>query len=156
MTPIESDGPDYDCSHSDPDLPFSIFFSIPNGTEGIPILRLCESMLHETMHLQLTLLEKEIPLISEVGELLKAPSPWRASHRPLRGIIHATYVFFVVQQWCTAKLKSSTVTLSTEAFLKRRIEEIGCEISTVDWKHVNTGLTASGCDLFSEIVRLSR
>ena len=46
---------DHDVSHSSPDLPFSVFVSIPEPTERDADLRVTESLIHESMHLQLSL-----------------------------------------------------------------------------------------------------
>jgi hypothetical protein len=56
---IESEGPDYDCSFSDPDIPFSIFISIPEPSGKNRELRVLEAVVHECMHLQLSLFELE-------------------------------------------------------------------------------------------------
>lgn len=84
---------DYDISHSDPALPYSIFVSIPSpGATGA--VRLAESILHEAMHLQLSLIEAEVRLVTDDDQ--RAWSPWQARDRPAQGLLHGLYVFAVI------------------------------------------------------------
>ena len=54
---ISSDDNQVDVSFSDPGLPFSAFVSVPKPSAENVALRIGEAMLHEAMHLQLTLVE---------------------------------------------------------------------------------------------------
>jgi hypothetical protein len=87
---------DHDTSHSTPDLPFSVFVSVPAADESDAVPRLAESLLHEAMHLQLTLIERIEPIVS--GDEHRAYSPWKEESRPVRGLLHGLYVFAVVHQ----------------------------------------------------------
>jgi hypothetical protein len=53
----------HDVSHSTPALPFSVFVSVPGADEKDATLRLAESLVHEAMHLQLTLIERTGALV---------------------------------------------------------------------------------------------
>ena len=88
--------PNYDSSFSDPELPCSICVSLPTG-ERHAQLRLAESILHEAMHLQLTLLENEVPLIADSNAT--GYSPWQETNRPVSGLLHGLFVFRVIEQW---------------------------------------------------------
>ena len=55
---LKPEDDDYDVSHSHPYVPFSIFVSIPQQRRANCELRVAESIVHEAMHLQLTLLEQ--------------------------------------------------------------------------------------------------
>lgn len=91
------DAPDgHDVSHSTPALPFSVFISVPRQNESDGAIRVAESLLHEAMHLQLTLLEAESSLTSSPE--LDAYSPWKREARPVLGILHGLYVFAVVHE----------------------------------------------------------
>src|SRR5262249_23561992 len=81
----------YDISHSDPALPFTVFLSVPAADEPARIPRLAESLLHESLHLQLTLLEAAVVLVSAAAE--EGYSPWQRRLRPLGGLLHGLYVF---------------------------------------------------------------
>jgi HEXXH motif-containing protein len=86
----------YDVSHSTPELPLSIFVSVPDADERNAVARLAESIIHEAMHLQLTLIESLVPLISAPN--ITAFSPWQQSERPVRGVLHGLYVFAVISE----------------------------------------------------------
>lgn len=85
--------PAFDISHSDPALPYSIFVSIPPSGPTAAI-RLAESILHETMHLQLSLIERELVLVTD--DTVGGWSPWQARERPPQGLLHGLYVFSVL------------------------------------------------------------
>ena len=78
---IRPDGPEYDVSYSDPLLPFSIFVGIDANHEAHFDLRLAESILHECMHLQMTLIEEAMPMVSAGEELYH--SPWQGEDAAL-------------------------------------------------------------------------
>lgn len=92
---IDSQDDEIDISFSEPGLPFSAFVSVPGPHAVVGALRVAEAILHEAMHLQLTLAEAIVPL-------LKAPSgkkfysPWRNEYRTAQGVLHALYVFRVI------------------------------------------------------------
>ncbi len=83
----------YDVSHSEPTIPLSIFVSVPSPGEKDAVIRVAESILHEGMHLQLTLLEGVFPLVATEGEGF---SPWQRRARPIGGLLHGLYVFSVI------------------------------------------------------------
>src|SRR5262249_38045337 len=56
--------------------------------------RVAEGLLHEAMHLQLTLVEAVVPLTSDSASTYF--SPWRNEHRTAQGVMHALYVFRVI------------------------------------------------------------
>ena len=88
--------PGHDVSHTTPVLPFSVFLSVPRPTESSVAIRIAESLLHEAMHLQLTLIDRARPLASAVEA--KSYSPWRQSERPVLGVLHGLYVFAVIHE----------------------------------------------------------
>ena len=53
---IKPESDEYDVSFSEPHIPFSIFISVPQSNNPINALRVAEAIVHETMHLQLTLI----------------------------------------------------------------------------------------------------
>jgi HEXXH motif-containing protein len=87
--------PDFDVSHSEPALPYSIFVSIP-PTSATSAARLAESILHEAMHLQLSLIEAEEPLVSAPEQA--GWSPWQTVERPVQGLLHGLYVSAVIHE----------------------------------------------------------
>lgn len=91
---IKPEDPDYDVSFSEPHIPFSIFVSVPGRRMANDALRVAEAIVHEAMHLQLTLINGVVPLAdSTPGNYY---SPWRREYRSVLGVLHALYVFQVV------------------------------------------------------------
>lgn len=87
---------DHDVSHSTPELPFSIFISMPEKDERDALLRVAESIIHESMHLQLTFVDLIEPL--SVDGRASGYSPWKGEVRPVTGLLHGLYVFAVIHQ----------------------------------------------------------
>ena len=86
-----------DVSFSDPTIPFSIFVSVPRVWSEVAALRVAEAILHEAMHLQLTLIERVVPLV--VPQRVMYYSPWRDEQRDSEGILQALYVFVVIRSF---------------------------------------------------------
>lgn len=126
----------YDVSHSEPTIPFSIFVSVPGSKEKDAILRLAESIVHEAMHLQLTLVENVCPLVATEGEGF---SPWQGSDRPVRGLLHGLYVFAVISRFMDVVAKSQP-DLARKA--RQRRAEIEEEVASLEDFDVH--LTAAG------------
>lgn len=125
---IAARGPGFDCSHSDPSLPFSVFVSVPLA-ERDGELRLAESLLHEAMHLQLTLIERQIDLVGSTAA--EGYSPWQRRQRPLLGLVHGLYVFAAIQDWLTFLIVDKTMSDEDRAYARRRLRDIGEEIAQV-------------------------
>lgn len=67
-------------------LPHVIFLSDANS-----YLKIMENLIHECLHDELNIFMKFYNLIYETGALYY--SPWRDDPRPIRGLVHAIYVF---------------------------------------------------------------
>jgi HEXXH motif-containing protein len=92
---IKPEDEDHDVSFSEPYIPFSIFVSVPERRIENDALRVAEAIIHEAMHLQLTTIDCILPLASSTkGRYF---SPWRRQHRSSEGLIHALYVFRVIE-----------------------------------------------------------
>lgn len=132
---------EYDISHSDPNLPFSIFVSIPpSNQEGR--LRLAESIVHECMHLQLTAVERVIPL-SHAPEL-QCYSPWQQTLRPVNGVLHGLYVFTVVYKFLGTLRESANLLENELTFISKRRRQILNEVAQVAYLASVDGLTNEG------------
>lgn len=126
---IRPDDDEYDVSFTEPDIPFSVFVSVPFKRGSNDVLRTAEGILHEAMHLQLTLIEQIIPLVKHSGK--KYYSPWRGECRTAQGVLHALYVFRVIDQFLEyIRLVSSSIDKSTDYVHKRR-KQIAEQISKV-------------------------
>jgi HEXXH motif-containing protein len=89
-----------DISFSEPNLPFSAFVSVPGPGAMAGALRVAEALLHEAMHLQLTLAEEVVPLVRPTERAYF--SPWRKEYRTAQGVLHALYVFRVIDSFLRA------------------------------------------------------
>jgi HEXXH motif-containing protein len=144
-------GPDFDLSYSDPQLPFSIFVGIDSHDQTNGELRLTESILHECMHLQLTLIERTIPMIAGSNE--RRHSPWQGTMRPSQGILHGLYVFRVIQDFHRALIGTGRCTAEDSSYLARRIRNIEEEVAAISDFAASQDLTAAGKRLVAALLR---
>jgi len=140
--PLLASDEDHDVSFSDPAIPFSIFVSAPIRGDRSSSLRVAESLVHETMHLQLTLFEALSPLIDKTCDALMY-SPWKREERPVHGIVHGVYVFSVLH-WMWRQVADTSKDSIDQNFALRRIIEIDEEISTVPSLESSPALTEKG------------
>ena len=93
LHPLISNDRDIDISFSDPALPLSIFVSCPPVDTQYKVERLTESIVHEALHLQLSLVERTEALIVNRTNDTLVHSPWKGERRTLQGLAHGIYVF---------------------------------------------------------------
>lgn len=139
---LKSGSPEYDISYSEPTLPFSIFVGIDPRLRVNPHLRLAESILHECMHLQLTLIEEHTSLIATDNE--HHLSPWRQTLRPTRGVLHALYVFRVIQEFFSSLLASASLSEDEHDHIQQRLKDIEIEVGHTGDLSSSRDLTAAG------------
>lgn len=149
---IDAGDGDYDVSFSEPNIPFSIFVSVPRGPSRYGAFRVAEAMIHETMHLQLTLIERIVPLTNPSGAGYF--SPWRGEYRTAQGVVHALYVFRVIDTFI-GKLMANTNFDSTEAleYLRSRRSEICTQMRDVRAFQECPALTNVGAIFAREILK---
>ena len=127
---LKPEDDDYDVSHSDPYVPFSIFISIPRQRKVNCELRIAESIVHEAMHLQLTLLEQALPLICPSDDTYF--SPWKGELRSPQGILHALYVFRVVDQFLEQLLTLSIGSSESVDYIRDRRTEVAQQVRHIE------------------------
>jgi HEXXH motif-containing protein len=132
---------DHDVSHSSPQLPFSIFLSIPDLTERDANLRVAESLIHESMHLQLSLLDTAEPLLGTSG--VSGYSPWKRELRPVEGLLHGIYVFAVIHQVLGIIAETQP---GRQSYCVKRRNEIQTEVGILPEQ--TNGLSAAGNTLW--------
>ena len=142
-------GIDFDSSYSDPSLPFSIFVSCPPPTAINRVERLAENIVHEALHLQLSLVEAAEPLVLKNQDDTSLFSPWKNERRTAHGILHGVYVFGNLRYFWN-RVAGSTPQYS--AFAERRIEEIDRDLATVAQFPTNSALTAMGQQLAKSLL----
>jgi hypothetical protein len=123
---LKPETPEYDVSYSEPPLPFSIFVGVPMREHANDDLRLAESILHECMHLQLTLIEDSVALFKAEENFHQ--SPWKQMLRPTRGVIHGLYVFRVIQDFLCALNSSIGLSSTGRSHIVQRLREIDDEV----------------------------
>ena len=148
---LKAPSPEMDCSYSRPDLPFSVFLSVPDHDTRARIERVTEALVHETMHLQLSLLERRTPLVESHRAETTAFSPWRDTERNVGGVLHAFHVFVVVQKlWQRAALRTPCG-LDRE-FAEARIRTIHGEVMRTQHLAASQGLTGEGRQLVRQLL----
>ena len=146
---LESPGRGYDVSFSLPCLPNSIFISIPQPRERDTISRLTEAIVHEVLHLQLSLVERICPVVRNDAEQEFVYSPWRDERRPLGGLIHGLFVFRGLELlW---KRATNNHLVSVFNFAKNRVEEIRRQCLLVEPQKYQS-LTSFGQKIFLRLV----
>lgn len=149
--PIASAGEDYDTSHSDPAIPFSIFVSVPTSPERRSLLRLAESLVHEAMHLQLSLFEAMCPLVDGTVQW-EMHSPWKQTKRQTQGVMHGMYVFCVLK-WMWEQVGQASDLPEDHVFAARRIKDIAHEINGVSAIVRSPALTSEGRIFVQSVLR---
>ena len=139
-----------DISYSSPEIPFTIFVSIPcNHVENLG-LRVAEAVVHECMHLQLTLLNEVQPLVQSDSEVHF--SPWKGELRASSGILHALYVFAAIKRW----LQLLPSNERDQTYVSSRISQITDEASQLYDFGLSTDLTPFGKNVCKQLLHYLR
>jgi HEXXH motif-containing protein len=146
---LKSSDPEIDISYSHPDIPFSIFVSICNDDSIISNLRVAESIVHEAMHLKLSLLENAIPLVKPNATGLFY-SPWREEKRPAQGVLHGLFVFRAILDFLYAFERTYPNQGNDYLFIRK--ETINKEISQLKSLAFCEDLTKDGQELASRLL----
>ena len=103
--------------------------------------RLAENIVHEALHLQLTLVDTIEPLVIDDPNEAQVFSPWRNEPRNVLGLVHAVYVFGNIRHFwkrVAAELPESS------SFAQSRIEAIDSEMDAAKQLLGSRTLTATG------------
>ena len=150
---LKAPSPEIDCSYSTPDLPFSVFISVPDQGTRARTERVTEALVHETMHLQLSLLERRIPLVEPDRAQAVAFSPWRTCERNVLGVLHALYVFIVVQRLWQRAAQTTSCKLDRR-FAEARVRAVRDDVSRTQLLATSPGLTREGRLLVHQLLAL--
>ena len=149
---LKPPGADYDVSHSDPEVPFSAFVGVQPEPGPLDRLRLAEELVHECMHLQLTLHEAQHPLVRGNGEL--HPSPWMGCRRPTQGLLHGFFVFSALDSFLARLSEAGGLNSTETAHVEARRREIAGDLEVAANALAGSSeLTANGRNLISEVGR---
>ena len=150
---LKAPSPEVDCSYSRPDLPFSVFLSVPEHETRTRTERVTEALVHETMHLQLSLVERRIQLVGPGLADALAFSPWRNCERKVQGVLHALHVFVVVQRlWQRAAQR--TPSGLDRRFAEARVLAIRDEVTRTQHLAASPGLSREGRQLVRQLLAL--
>ncbi len=141
---------DYDVSHSDPQVPFSIFVSVPQQRRPLRALRVVESMVHEAMHLQLTLLEQILPLVHPSDHTYF--SPWKGTYRSPQGVLHALYVFRVIDRFLEQLQALQGWSAASAGYMRHRRDDIARQIGEIETFKDCPALTTWGTDVVRRLM----
>ena len=150
---LKAPSAELDCSYSRPDLPFSVFVSVPDQGTRARIERVTEALVHETMHLQLSLVERRIQLVEPLRAETVAFSPWRRSVRNVRGVLHALHVFVVVQRLWQRATRRTPSGLDRE-FAEARVRAIRDDVARTRHLASSPGLSPEGRQLVRQLLAL--
>jgi HEXXH motif-containing protein len=132
----------YDVSFSEPHVPFSIFISVPRASDVISALRIAEAIVHEAMHLQLTLIEQVVPIVRTRS--LQHYSPWRGEFRSAQGVLHGLYVFSVIDAFFCVLQSLPVWDFNSVGYIKRRRSEIHGQVDSIRPFQDSDDLTETG------------
>jgi HEXXH motif-containing protein len=135
--------PGYDVSHSQPRWRSRVFVSIPDRSDDIGALRFAEGLVHEAMHLNLTLFEARHPIVNEQRGMM--PSPWRVEPRPYSGVAHGLFVFACLRAYFDELRRHKLSTIHDH--VQKRVTEIQSEVASIDLIELGAGLTPLGRSL---------
>jgi len=141
---------EHDISSSEPCLPFSIFISALQKRISNDALRVAETIVHEAMHLQLTLVEKIVRLV--VCTQGRYFSPWREEYRSARGILHAVYVFKAIDCFLADLLLNHRLHREELSYARTRRTQITAQMREVESFRDCTDLTTHGFNLVSRLL----
>ncbi|MES2381258.1 MAG: HEXXH motif-containing putative peptide modification protein [Bacteroidota bacterium] len=151
---LKQDDAEIDLSYSSPKIPFTVFVSVCADDSIITNLRVAESILHEAMHLKLTLIEDITPLLLlDTGN--RYFSPWRDEKRPARGVLHGLFVFKAILDFYKEIRPIYTQNDEVISYLDFRIKSIRSEINSLADFPSNPDLTEYGEMIAFNIVRPS-
>lgn len=129
-----------DISFSDPNLPYTIFINLPNIHLKNWLERAVENVIHEAMHLQLSLLERKYNFYALTDS--KIYSPWKHEPRNNKGILHAIYVFSHLKSfWEKVYIANQTI------FAKHRIDDIQEQLNLLNFDQLSDFYTKAGKDI---------
>lgn len=146
-------GEEIDTSYSHPEIPFSIFVSLCSDSSVVSNLRVAESILHEAMHLKLTLIEKHVNLIKpDTTETFY--SPWRDEQRPLRGVLHGLFVFSAVYEMYKL-LYTNVESFKNINHIRYRIEDLQEEFMKLKDLGSSHNFTEAGASFVNNLLPLN-
>jgi HEXXH motif-containing protein len=145
---LVSEDEEVDVSYSHPEISDVIFVSVCRDDSPHSQARVAESILHESMHLKLTLIERLVPLVKpNTGNTYF--SPWRDEKRPARGVLHGLFVFRTILDFLRMIAGSQS---SIADYVQKRQKQIIQEIGQLEHFDNCPDLTAEGATLVKNLL----
>lgn len=141
--------PAFDISHSEPRWPSTVFVSVPARPGELSALRAIENIIHEAMHLRLTIAEQTTPLVADMA--VKMNSPWRQEPRFVQGVLHGLFVFQCIADFFGVSALSHCLGPEGHEYIERRRAEITQEVLCIDYDRLEAGLTPKGRKLVAAL-----
>lgn len=132
--------PGYDVSHSEPCWPHRTFVSVPDRHDEVGALRFAEGVIHEAMHLALTLLENDRLLVRSQADMMA--SPWREEPRPIGGVLHGLFVFSCL--FTAFRVMAGAIDTAATHHVSSRLRDIAGEVGSINLTALSSGLTPFG------------
>ena len=151
--PLVAPDADTDVSYSAPDLPLSVFLSAPPSARQDAVERLAESLVHEALHLQLSLVEQILPMVISNPACESVFSPWAGEGRTVRGLLHGVYVF---GNLCCFWERVARIVPRTSDFARDRVAVIHAQMRQASHLLTCPELTAVGRRLASALLSSGR
>ena len=150
---LKSVNSEVDVSYSHPEVPFSIFVSVCNERSTVASARVAESILHEAMHLRLSLIQEAVDLLNP-GSQCQAQyfSPWRQEERPANGVLHGIFVFKAILEFFR-RLVSKNQDNKVVKHSEQRIQDITSQLVQVREFYKSHALSATGAALAQQLVK---
>jgi HEXXH motif-containing protein len=147
---VKPEDDDYDVSYSDPHVPFSICISVPLERQANDALRVAEALVHEAMHLQLTLIELVTALVQPSEK--RYFSPWKGAYREPQGVLHALYVFRVIDQCFEQLLALPEWSSGSIGHMHQRRCDIASQVREIEVFKNSHALTALGARFVQKLM----
>lgn len=139
--------PDKIVSFSDNSVPGCIYLSIKSYKENISYLDIADSIIHESRHQKLYLLQREMKFVED--DSIKVYSPWREDPRPPSGLLHAIFVFIMLFEFWQYILETENEPFKTKALWQ--VKKISSQLEEGFIIISKTELTNEGTELVNII-----
>jgi len=149
---VKSPDDEIDVSYSHPEWLSTIFVSVCGDNSLLSRLRVAESILHEAMHLKLSLIERIVPITKPfTGN--RYFSPWREEGRPAQGIVHGLFVFRAILEFFRL-IKGRVDQTEGLEHLFWREQQILSELESLKNFETCPDLTPAGTTLVASLINL--
>lgn len=149
LHPLSVASADSSFSYSDPMIPFSVFIGVPATPTNNVAHCIAEQVLRQAMYIQLSLIDKTVPLLSPLRAQLEPSS--RRTGTYTDDVLHRLYSLRAVQHFM-AICVGGTLTPEEREYCETRVDSIDNEIAEIGDVLACPGLTDEGAVLASSLL----